>query len=62
MQCATMRLLNISKLQYAPIIMKQIWFKNALDLIIECIATTLTSSDYNIAEKIIKLFEFFFAL
>ena len=60
MQCAAMRRLNIGKLQYALFDMKQIWFISALQLIIYCIATTLTSSDCNIAQKIIKLFEFFY--
>ena len=55
-----MRLLNIGKLQYHVLFdMKQIWFINAPQLIIYCIATTLTSSDCNIAGKRIELFEFF---
>ena len=34
MQCAPMHLHNIGKLQYAQFDMKQIWFINALQLII----------------------------
>ena len=59
MQCATIRLLNIGKIQYALFDMKQIWFINALQLIIlHC--NPLTSCDCNIAGKLIELFEFFF--
>ena len=59
MQCATMRVLNIIKLQYALFDMKQIWCINAQWLIIlHC--NPLTSSDCKIAGKTIKLFEFFF--
>ena len=54
-----MHLLNIGKLQFALFDMKQIWFVNALRLII-LLTTTLASSDCNIAGKIIKLFEFTF--
>ena len=58
LQYATMHLLNIGKLQYALYDTKQIWFINALRLII-LHGNSLTSSDCNIARKIIKLFEFF---
>ena len=58
MQCATIRLLNIRKQQYARFDMKQIWFINALQLIIMHY-NSLTSSDCDIAGKIIELFEFF---
>ena len=57
-----MHLLNIGKLQYALFDMKQIWFINALQLIIYCIATTLISSDCTIAGNIMKLFELFFCI
>ena len=57
MQCATIRLLKIGKLQYHALFdMKQIWFINALQVIIYCIATTLTSSDCNIAGKLIEFY------
>ena len=59
MQWATIRLLNIGKLQYGLFDMKQIWFINDLRLIIlHC--NLLTSSGSNIAGKIIKLFEIFY--
>ena len=62
MQCATiMRLLNIGKQQFALFDIKQTWFITALQLIVYSIATTLTSSDCKIEEKIIKLFKFFFS-
>ena len=59
MQCATMHLLNIGMLQYALFDIKQIWFINGLWLIIlHC--NPLTSSDCNIAGKMIELFEYIF--
>ena len=58
MQCATIRLFNIGKPQYALFDMKQIWFINVLQLIIlHC--NPLTSRDCNVTGKIIELFEFF---
>ena len=56
-----MRLLSIGKQQYALFDMKQIWFINALRLI-KLYCNPLTSSDCNIARKIIELFELFFFL